>query len=136
LILHALGYATLISMALLAGAGIVPYVLGGEYRLTVEALRWLAILPMLRVVHVFLSDALAGAGHQGLKACIQIGVAVFNVLINLWIIPAYSWRGAAWSSIASDALLAGAIGAVVLTLSRRSRGGTSDAEILEARAGA
>jgi O-antigen/teichoic acid export membrane protein len=134
LILHALGYATLVSMAILAGAGLVPYVLGGEYRLTVEALRWLAIIPVLRVVHFFLSDALAGAGHQGLKALIQIGVAVFNVLINLWIIPAYSWRGAAWSSIASDALLAFAIGAVVLALARRSRGGTSDAEVLEVRA--
>jgi O-antigen/teichoic acid export membrane protein len=133
LIVHALCYATLVSIAILAGAGIVPYILGGEYRLTVEALRWLAILPILKVVHFFLSDALAGAGHQGLKALIQIGVAVFNVLINLWIIPAYSWRGAAWSSIASDALLACAIGATVLVLSRRSRGGTSEAEVLEAR---
>jgi O-antigen/teichoic acid export membrane protein len=134
LILHALGYATLITIALLACAGVVPYVLGGEYRLTVEALRWLAVLPMLRVIHYFLSDALAGAGHQGLKASIQIGVAVFNVLINLWIIPAYSWRGAAWSSIASDALLACAIGAVALTLSRRSRGSAPEAEVLQVRA--
>jgi O-antigen/teichoic acid export membrane protein len=134
LILHALGYATVVTVLLLAGAGIVPYVLGSEYRLTVEALRWLAVLPMLRVVHFFLSDALAGAGYQGLKASIQIGVAVFNVLVNLWIIPAYSWRGAAWSSIASDTLLACAIGAVALTLSRRSRAGTPEAEVLPARA--
>jgi O-antigen/teichoic acid export membrane protein len=124
LILHALCYAALISIAVLAGAGIVPYILGGEYRSTVEALRWLAIIPILRVVHFFLSDALAGAGHQGLKASILIGAAVFNVLVNLWIIPAYSWRGAAWSSIASDALLACAVGATVLLLSRRSRAGT------------
>lgn len=134
LILHALGYAALVSVGLLACAGIVPYVLGGEYRLTVEALRWLSVIPVLRVVHFFLSDALAGAGYQGVKACIQIGVAVFNVLINLWIIPAYSWRGAAWSSIASDALLACAIGAVAVTLSRRSPRGMSEAEILEAKA--
>jgi O-antigen/teichoic acid export membrane protein len=129
LIFHALCYATLMSIALLAGAGIVPYILGGEYRLTVEALRWLAILPILKVVHFFLSDALAGAGHQGLKASIHVGVALFNVLINLWIIPAYSWRGAAWSSIASDALLACGIGAAVLILSRRSQTATPEAEV-------
>lgn len=134
LIFHALCYAALVSIAILVGAGLVPYVLGGEYRLTVEALRWLAVLPMLRVIHFFLSDALAGAGQQGLRASIHIGVAVFNVLINLWIIPAYSWRGAAWSSIASDALLACAIGAAVLTLSRRERRGMADANITEARA--
>ena len=118
---RAFGYATVVSGAMLIGAGIVPYILGSEYRLTVEALRWLAILPMLKVVHVFLSDALSGAGYQGLKSLIQLGVAVFNVLINLWIIPVYSWRGAAWSSIASDALLACGIGAAVIALSRRSQ---------------
>jgi hypothetical protein len=46
-------------------------------------------------------------------------VAAFNVLINLWIIPAYSWRGAAWSSIASDTLLVCGVGAAVFILSRR-----------------
>ena len=134
LIVRALGYATLVSVVLLAGARIVPYVLGGEYRLTVEALRWLAILPMFKVVHYFLSDALAGAGYQGLRTSIHVSVAVFNVLINLWIIPAYSWRGAAWSSIASDGLLACGLGAAVVVLSRRSQAGTAKAEVLEVSA--
>jgi O-antigen/teichoic acid export membrane protein len=134
LILRALGYAAFVSIALLAGAGIVPHILGGEYRLTVEALRWLAILPMLKVVHFFLSDALAGAGYQGLRTFIQVAVAVFNVLINLWIIPIYSWRGAAWSSIASDALLACGIGAAALVLSRRSQTATGGTKVFEVRA--
>jgi len=134
LILRALGYAAFASVMILAGAGIVPYILGGEYRLAVEALRWLAVLPVLKVVHFFLSDALASAGYQGLRTLIQVGVAVFNVLINLWIIPAYSWRGAAWSSIASDGLLACAIGAAVLVLSRRSQMGTAESKIVAARA--
>ena len=131
---RALAYAALVSAAILVGAGIVPYILGSEYRLTVEALRWLAILPMLKVVHVFLSDALSGAGYQGLKSLIQLGVAVFNVLINFWIIPAYSWRGAAWSSIASDALLACGIAAAVMVLSRRSRVATGEAKGFAVRA--
>jgi O-antigen/teichoic acid export membrane protein len=134
LILRALGYAAFVSIALLAGAGIVPHILGGEYRLTVEALRWLSILPVLKVVHFFLSDALAGAGYQGLRTFIQVGVAIFNVLINLWIIPIYSWRGAAWSSIASDALLACGIGAAALVLSHRSQAGTAGTKAFEVRA--
>jgi O-antigen/teichoic acid export membrane protein len=94
--------------------------------LTAEALRWLSILPAFKVVHFFLSDALAGAGYQGLRTLIHAGVAVFNVLINLWIIPAYSWRGAAWSSIASDALLLCGTGAAVLVLFRRSQTGMAE----------
>jgi O-antigen/teichoic acid export membrane protein len=121
LIWRALGYACFVSIAMLTCAGIIPYILGGEYRLTVEALRWLAILPVIKVVHFFLSDAITGAGHQGLRSLIQLGVAIFNVLINFWVIPAYSWRGAAWSSIASDTLLACGLGIAVLVLCRRSQ---------------
>jgi O-antigen/teichoic acid export membrane protein len=121
LVFRALGYATLVSIALLAGAGIVPYVLGAGYRATVEALRWLAIIPMLKAAQFFVADALTAAGYQGLRTSIYAGVALFNVLVNLWIIPAYSWRGAAWSSIASDALLACTIGLAALVLSRRSK---------------
>jgi O-antigen/teichoic acid export membrane protein len=129
LMVRALGYATLVAIALLASAGIVPYILGGQYRLTVEALRWLAILPIFKAVHFFLSDALAGAGYQGLRTAIHVGVAVFNVLLNLWIIPAYSWRGAAWSSIASDALLVCGTGAAVLVLSRQSQSMAADPDV-------
>lgn len=123
---RALTYATLVSGAFLVGGGVVPYILGSEYRSTVEALRWLAILPMLKVVHVFLSDALSGAGYQGLKSLIQLGVAVFNILINLLIIPVYSWRGAAWTSIASDGLLACGVGVAVMVLARRSQATAHD----------
>jgi O-antigen/teichoic acid export membrane protein len=134
LILRALGYATVVTIGLLLGAGAVPYVLGVEYRFTAEALRWLAILPMLKVLHHFLSDSLAASGYQGLRTFIHVGVAVFNVLINLWIIPAYSWRGAAWSSIASDALLVCGIAAAVSVLSRRSQAGAATTDVVPARA--
>lgn len=116
---RALLYAALVSSAILLLAGFVPWVLGPQYALTVVALRWLAPLPVLKAAHYFLSDTLTGSGYQGLRSSLQAGVAVFNVLINLWLIPAYSWRGAAWSSIASDALLVCAVGAALLVLWRK-----------------
>jgi len=121
LVWGALAYSVAACLAILLFAGVVPLILGPEYISTAEALRWLALLPVLKAVHYFLSDSLTGAGFQGVRTCIQAGVALFNVLINLWIIPAYSWRGAAWSSIASDALLVGSIGTAAFVLSRRAR---------------
>jgi O-antigen/teichoic acid export membrane protein len=118
---RALGYTALACICLLLGAGTIPRILGPEYARSAEALRWLSVLPMLKAVHYFLSDALTGAGHQVVRTAIQVGVAIFNVLLNLWLIPAYSWRGAAWSSIASDALLACSIGAASFILLRRSQ---------------
>lgn len=120
LLLKAMTYAALIGVGILLFAGIVPYVLGADYARTTEVLRWLAPLPLLKATHYFLSDTLTGAGHQGLRSGLQTGVALFNVGINFWLIPAYSWRGAAWSSIASDALLACAVGTAVYVLSKRS----------------
>ena len=119
LLLRAVGYAAAACAILLLSAGVVPYILGAEFARTSQALRWLSLLPVLKAIHYFLSDSLTGAGYQGLRTCIQAGVALFNVLVNLWIIPLYSWRGAAWSSIASDALLACSVGAAVFVLSRR-----------------
>ena len=99
-------YSFLILVGLQLLAPVVPHVLGQEYARSVEALRWLAVLPLIRTVHSFYSDALTGAGHQGIRMGLQVFVAVFNIVINLWVIPAYSWRGAVFSSLASDALLA------------------------------
>ena len=131
LLIRALAYATFLGFMVVAFAGIVHHVLGGEYQRSEEALRWLAMLPLFRTIHLFLSDVLSGAGHQGLRTAIHVGVAIFNVLINLWVIPAYSWRGAAWSSIASDALLAFAVATAVLLALRRSASLRADTKALQ-----
>jgi len=104
---------------LVLGAPFIPKILGTEYLATVEAVRWLALLPLFKTIHYFLADALTGAGYQGLRMGIQIFVGIFNVLVNLWVIPAYSWRGAAWSSLASDGLLALLMWTAVTALRRR-----------------
>jgi O-antigen/teichoic acid export membrane protein len=112
-------YSLLAFAGLSIGAPLVPRVLGHQYVQATEALRWLAVLPLLRTFHTFIADSLTGAGYQGLRTLVQIGVAVFNVLINLWVIPAYGWRGAAWSSIASDGLLLLALWVAANHLARR-----------------
>jgi O-antigen/teichoic acid export membrane protein len=101
-----IGYSVLAFAGLYLLAPLFPLVIGKEFARTVEALRWLAILPLLKTVHYFLADSLSGAGYQGIRAAGQIFVALINVGLNFWLIPLYSWRGAAWSSLACDGLLA------------------------------
>jgi O-antigen/teichoic acid export membrane protein len=116
---RALAYSLLACVALFVAAPIVPHLLGAEYARTTVALRWLSPLPLLKTLHYFVADSLTGAGRQGLRTAVQVCVAVFNVLLNLWLIPAYSWRGAAWSSLASDGMLAVSLWIVVLWLGRQ-----------------
>ena len=98
-------YGVGIGIALFCLAPVVPYILGNEYRDAIAALRWLAPLPLLKALHYFAADTLTGAGFQSIRSAMQAIVAIFNVSLNLWLIPAYSWRGAAWASLASDAFL-------------------------------
>ena len=114
------GYGLFAALALWFGVPVVSLVLGREFERTIEATRWLALLPFLKTLHYFGADTLTAAGHQGLRSGIQVVVAVFNVLVNLWIIPIYSWRGAAWSSLASDGLLAVLVWAAVWWLVRNA----------------
>jgi len=113
-------YSTVAAVGMILAAPLVRHILGAEYARTTEALRWLSLLPLLKTLHYFAADALTGAGHQALRTLMQVVVAGFNVLVNLWLIPAYSWRGAAWSSLASDGLLAVAVWSCVLLLRTRS----------------
>ena len=118
---RALAYSAAIAALLLVAAPLVPRVLGAEYARTTEALRWLALLPLLKTMHYFAADSLTGAGFQGVRTVAQVLVAMFNVLVNLWIIPAYSWRGAAWSSLASDGLLAASLWCCAVVLRGRQQ---------------
>ncbi len=86
-------------------APLLPFILGPKYEAVVPALRWLSLIPFLRCFHVFLADALSGAGLQRVRTGIQVGIALINIGLNMVILPRYSWRGAAWTSLGCDALL-------------------------------
>ena len=98
-------YGLLASAGLWVLAPVLPHVLGTKYEAVVPAVRWLALIPLLRSIHSFLADSLSGAGYQRTRTGIQVLVALLNVVSNLIILPRYSWRGAAWTSVGCDGLL-------------------------------
>ncbi len=98
-------YSTIAGVAMLVLAPIVPLVLGDEYLHVVEALRWLAPIPLFRAMQHFGGDILSGSGFQSWRSALEAGIAIFNIAINLWLIPLYSWKGSAWASLTSDGLL-------------------------------
>jgi len=114
----AAAYGVGAGIALFTFAPLVPLVLGHSYAGVAAVIRWLAVLPLLRALHYFAADALTGAGHQELRTAAQVGVAVLNIALNLVLIPAYSWLGAAWASIACDGALALSLWSILIGLSR------------------
>ncbi len=92
-----------ISVALFLLPPLVPFFVGQSYSESVAALRWLCLIPLFRCFHLSAGDAIAGAGHQKIRLFSQSLAALGNLGLNLYLIPRYSWLGAAWASLATDA---------------------------------
>jgi O-antigen/teichoic acid export membrane protein len=118
---HSMIYGLLVTICLFIAAGVVPMIMGPKFADSAIALRWLCPLPFIKSIHAFLTDTLTGGNHQADRSAVQLGAAAFNVLINLWLIRAFSWRGASWSSIATDGSLMIALYVVIKMHLRRER---------------
>jgi O-antigen/teichoic acid export membrane protein len=102
LLLVALPYGMLAAVVLYWGAPLLPFILGERFSGTVEIIQWLAIVPCVQVIHYLLADALTGAGMQRLRSMGQVATAVFNICLNLCLIPFFSWKGAAIATLLSE----------------------------------
>jgi O-antigen/teichoic acid export membrane protein len=102
----AVGYGAVAAIIMFLVAPLLPKLLGHEFDQAAGAVRWLSLLPILKAIQFAAADALTGAGFQATRTALQVVVAGINIGINFPLILRYSWRGAAWSSLICDGLLA------------------------------
>jgi len=102
-------------------APVLPKIAGRDFSASVSALRWLCLIPLLRCFHLSAGDAVAGAGFQRFRLASQAVAAAGNFLLNLYLIPRYSWQGAAWASLLTDGSLGLMNWALLAVLVRRER---------------
>lgn len=114
------GFGLAAGVVLFAGAPLISQTLGGGFEATAAALRWLAPLPVIAAVVYLATDTLTGSDRQGVCTVLQLAAAALNVALNLLLIPAHSWRGAAWATLISYGALAGGLSLAVLLLARRA----------------
>jgi O-antigen/teichoic acid export membrane protein len=96
----------LTSVMLVLLAPVLPLIVGKGFAEGASALRWLAPIPVFRAVHGITGSVLTGIGWQRCRTVSQMIAVVFNLILNLWLIPRHGWRGAAWASLATDGALA------------------------------
>jgi len=118
---RALGCALLASVAVVAGAPLLPRLLGPGFEESARILRWLSVLPLLKAVQCLCGDAMTGADLQRRRTAIQGGLALANVALNILLDPVFGWRGAAAATLASDSMLAVALWAGAFAARRRPR---------------
>lgn len=111
------GFAGAAGMFLLAP--VTPHLLGHAFAPSVDAMRWLCLIPLFRCFHLSAGDAMAGAGYQRYRLGGQALAVVFNFSANLYLIPHFSWRGAAFASLLTDGGLGLLSWTVLLALKKR-----------------
>lgn len=103
LLKRVLPLSAIVAVVLFFTAPLIPHIAGKGFSESVSALRWLCLIPVFRSIHIMIGIVLTGAGLQHYRTAAQIGAAAFNFGVNLWFIPHFGWRGAAWSSLMTDA---------------------------------
>lgn len=109
--------ATVIGFWLLAP--FIPLILGEEYRDAIEALLWLSPLPAIATFQYLAADTLTGSGYQKARSVVQVSAAIVNILLNIWLIPQFSWKGAAYATLISDSLRLVSLWIIVFLIYRR-----------------
>ncbi len=106
LLAKTLPFSVLVAGIMFFTAPVIPFLVGKSFANSVSALQWLCLLPIFRSLHLGAGDTLTGAGYQRYRTAAQLTAAGLNFLLNLWLIPRYSWHGAAWASLITDGALA------------------------------
>lgn len=115
------GYGVITCAGFLVLAPVIPYILGAEYVSSIEAVRWLSPVPLLLALQYLAADTLTGAGFQGRRSGIQVVSAVINISLNFWLIPLFSWKGAAWATLTSEVFKLLSLCLIVFFLYRQQR---------------
>lgn len=102
-------------------AGALPLLLGPSFGPAVDIVRWLALLPLIRLLQYLPANALTASGHRWLRSCLQSATAVLNILLNLAWIPSQSYRGAVRATYVAEASYLIAVWLTSAWIWRRSR---------------
>jgi O-antigen/teichoic acid export membrane protein len=113
-------FSVVVTLGLWAIAGwLVPVLYGDRYAEAVHAFRLLLLaLPLMSLNYALTHQLIGWNGHRA-YAAISAAALVFNVALNARLIPALSIEGAAWSTLATEALLS--VGCVTALWMRSSR---------------
>jgi O-antigen/teichoic acid export membrane protein len=111
--------SAVVAVGMFVLAPLIPLLVGRGFAESVSALRWLCLIPVFRSIHGATGTVLTGAGLQRYRSVTQIIAAAGNFGLNLWLIPAHGWLGAAWASLITDGGL-GVMNSLVLSFLCRS----------------
>lgn len=113
--------AVIVGLGFLVLAPVVPVVAGPEYEDSVDVIRLLSVLPVIRMVQYLAGNTLSAADRQPWRMTVTALAMVTNLGLNLWLLREGDWRTAIFTTFVSEFLLAGLLMTIVVYWVRRER---------------
>lgn len=95
-------YAVVVGVGLYFATDYIPIIIGRNYELTTEVIKWLIGLPIISVFRLLSQTILGSCGHQKLNVAILFGGVSVNIILNLLLIPTLNWKGTVISTYSSE----------------------------------
>jgi O-antigen/teichoic acid export membrane protein len=99
-----LGYGVVSAVGLFLVAPILPLIVGEDFEGSVQMVRWLAPVCLVRSLSIFSLNGLMGLGHHVLRTSLILGNACIAMVIYLVLIPRYGWEGAAVGTLLGESI--------------------------------
>jgi O-antigen/teichoic acid export membrane protein len=112
-------YGLVFGIAVAICAPMITLIIGRDFEGSVEIVRWLAPLVLLRALLVFPLNGLMGLGHTRLRTGLLLGGAAISLTLYIALVPLWQWKGAAIGTLAGEALLGAAAWTCLVVLERR-----------------
>ena len=98
------GYGLAFAIGIILVAPLLPLVVGRDFEGSVQMVRWLSPIVLLRAVGSCSVNGLMGLGRVTLRTVLIAINAAFALVLYVVLIPRYGWEGAAIATVVSEAL--------------------------------
>jgi len=106
MLLAALSYGAIASIALSYGARLLPHLIGIEFTAAIPGLQWMGLFVTTYSLRLIGCNTLIGRGWKLRRFLVEaIGLTLMAVLSRLWI-PVYGLQGAVWMIITAESVMA------------------------------
>lgn len=113
-------YGVVVAVVLVLAAPLLPLLVGKDFEGSVDMVRWLSPLVLLRAVTMFPLNGLMGLGKTFLRSLIIVVNAAVAMTVYIVLIPRHSWSGAVAGTLISEGLLLVCTWAALIHYQRRA----------------
>ncbi len=118
-----------VGAALWIGSPLLRIIIGDKFPEVISVIRWLAVLPFVKGLQFVFGNALDASAHQLWRFRLTLSAAGINLVLNLILIPLYSWKAAVGTTILAETFLTITTIAACWLLARRETATSVDADV-------